>query len=203
MAKVVKHAWTHRPRSQGGTDPIEVSGGPVSAYADAGGLQSRTLPADVSPFTNEQMWMSPGAPFSPSGGNPASFDYIMIEQDGWYRADFYVYWSTDFGASTFPLIRPGCLVDGSPDFLSVFFSDPAFWPGYDNTQSWIGGEQFTAAEMDHHSLEATVYFNLSFPVVGLSTFGIGNTFDSTFSGTKTIGGYFTVVRLGDYMEQAT
>jgi hypothetical protein len=25
MADVVKHAWTHRPRAQGGTDPIEVS----------------------------------------------------------------------------------------------------------------------------------------------------------------------------------
>jgi hypothetical protein len=27
MPRVVKHAWTHRPRSQGGTDPIEVGGG--------------------------------------------------------------------------------------------------------------------------------------------------------------------------------
>jgi hypothetical protein len=203
MADVVKHAWTHRPRSQGGTDPIPVSGGPVSAYADAGGLQSRTIPADVSPLTNEQMWMTPGGPYEPDSGNPASFNYIMINQNGWYRADFYIYWSTDFTGGTFPIIRPGCVIDGSPDFLSVAFDDPAFWPGYDNTQSWIGGEQFTAAEMDHHSLEATVYFNLSFAVSGFTTFGISNTLDTTFVGSKNIGGYFTVVRLGDYMEAVT
>lgn len=34
MAKVVKHAWTHRPRAQGGTDPldIEIPGGIVSHF---------------------------------------------------------------------------------------------------------------------------------------------------------------------------
>jgi hypothetical protein len=154
---------------------MEVSGGPMSAYADAGGLQSRTIPADVSPLTNEQLWMTPGGPYEPDSGNPASFNYIMINQNGWYRADFYVYWSTDFTGGTFPIIRPGCVIDGSPDFLSVAFDDPAFWPGYDNTQSWIGGEQF----------------------------GISNTLDTTFVGSKNIGGYFTVVRLGDYMEAVT
>lgn len=171
-----------------------------SAFADANGLQTRTVPADVNPLRNEQLWMTPGGPYEPDTGDATSFDYLMVLDDGWYRADFYIYWSTDFGPATFPRIRPGLVADGAEDFFDAYWNDPQFWPGYDDNKSWIGGEQFTAAEQDHHSLEATVFFNLSFAMAGLTTFGIGNTLDSTFSGSKDIGGYMTIERISDYME---
>lgn len=200
MPDVPKHAWTHRPRAQGGTDPIAESL-PVSALGTSS-LTSRTLDGN-DPIPNELLWITPGGPFAPEGGDPSNYVNIMITEDGFYRASFYVYWSTDFGASTFPFIEPGCVIDTVQDNLVTFESLPSFGPVWDNTQSWIGGEQFTAAEMDHHSVYAEVMFNLSFAAAGISTFGVSNVLRSSFSGSKTVGGKLCVTRLGDYLEAVT
>lgn len=194
------HGWTHRPKALGGVDPIEIPAAlPVSALGTSG-LTSYTLDGNDI-IGNTLLWQTPGGPYSPQGGDPSDYDNIMIAEDGFYRASFYVYWSSDFGGGSLPYIEPGCVVDGSQDSLVAFESLPFFGPVWDNTQSWIGGEQLDSAEMDHHSVYAEVTFNLSFSVAGISTFGVSNVLRSSFSGSKDVGGKLCVTRLGDYLEE--
>ena len=165
-------------------------------------LTSRTLDGN-DPIPNELLWMTPGAPYAPEDGDPTDFVNIMITESGCYRGEFYVYWSTDFGASTFPFIEPGCVIDGVQDNLVSFESLPFAGPIWDNTQSWIGGEQFIASEQDHHSVYASVIFNFDFTIAGISSFGISNVLRSSFAGAKTVGAKLAVYRLSDYLEEVT
>lgn len=182
-----------RPSPVGGAAQIN-----YCAIATAG-LTSLTLDGN-DPISNDSLWMTPGAPYDAEGGDPTDFVNIMITESGCYRGEFYVYWSTDFTAATFPFIEPGCVIDSVQDSLVNTESLPFFGPVWDNTQSWIGGEQFTAAEMDHHSVHASVIFNFDFTVAGISTFGISNVLRSSFAGAKTVGAKLAVYRISDYME---
>jgi hypothetical protein len=87
MPDVVKHGWTHRPRAQGGTDPIEVPSdlkwATVTQFADtivkAGGYyrpRFRTLATnDTGIYGNSTVTSD-------------RFDYLTINEGGYYIAHF-------------------------------------------------------------------------------------------------------------------
>lgn len=199
MPDVVKHAWTHRPRSQGGTDPIEfeaTGGGEtnITALATTGLVSKSVTGTDPIDFT--AFFRTPGSGYTTDTGDSSDFNYIMLPEEGFYLADFSVFWSTDFGSSTFPYIEPTAVIAGTPTVL-VGGGVPEQW---DSTQGWIGGEQFTTAEMDHHQLVARFWFQYTFAQYDPS-FGIGTQIRSSFSGTKTIAGKVAVTRLCDALEE--
>lgn len=122
--------------------------------------------------------------------------YITISEEGWWLYKAVIYWDTDWTAGDFPYIEPSCLLGGFPDVLVNAVS--VVW---DDTQGIIYGEQFTAAESDHHSLAATVLFNFSAADVGQSTLPIGVNIRSSASRTKNFGGHVTLTRLNDVLTE--
>lgn len=89
MAKVVKHAWTHRPRSQGGTDPIEVSGGFTPSWALA--VQNVESIAKSGGFYRPRfkyLTTSNTAHFDNSTVSTGRFSYLDIVEPGYYVAMF-------------------------------------------------------------------------------------------------------------------
>lgn len=163
-------------------------------------LHTQTL-SGTDIIAADEMWTnSADVTYSNDAGDPTT---IMILLSGLYYAKFMIYWSTDFGAGTFPFIEPGCTTDGTQDNLVALDNPPAFGPVWSNTQSWIGGEQFTAAELDHHSVVADVVFNFDFTAAGLSSFGINNVLRSGFAGNKSVAAELFVMRVSDYMEEYT
>jgi len=175
--------------------PTPTSAEPISALAKTG-LVSKTLGGN-DPVEFIQFWRTPGSGYEPDTGVPSDFVYILLPEDGWYQADFMIFWSTDFGASTFPFIEPSAVIAGTP--TTLLSSGIDVW---DNTQSWIGGEQFIAVEQDHHSLVATIWFNYLAADTDPS-FGIGVNIRSSFAGSKSVGGQVAVTRLGAALEEIT
>lgn len=167
----------------------------MSAIARSAGLQSKTL-TGTDPVEFTSLWATPGAGYTPYLGNPASYEYIMLPGEGMYHAVFMIYWSTDFGASTFPFIEPSTIIGGTPGALS---GDAEV--AWDNTQGWIGGEQFIASEQDHHSLVAEIWF--SFSTAYVPAMGIGVNIRSGFAGTKSVGGAVAVTRMGEPLVEVT
>lgn len=197
MSLPAHHAWTHRPKALGGTDPLEIAAaGPVSAIARSAGLVSVTL-TGTDPINFVELARSPGSGYAPDTADPTNFEYILLPEDGFYMADFNVYWGTDFGASTFPFVEPSAVIAGTPTNLvtAVEFE-------WNNTQGWIGGEQFDAGELAHQQLVATVWFSYT-AAYSDPAFGIGVNMRSSFAGAKTVGGSVAVTRLGDALELVT
>lgn len=199
MPDLPKHAWTHRPRSQGGTDPIEVSsGGPVSAVAHSDVVSTAHSAFTRIEFT--QLFISPGSGYAPEGGDPSSYEYVMLPGDGFYMADFQVQVGTNlFDAGEFPRIEASCILSGSPDVL-VSTIGPESW----NSESgWIGGEQLTTDEMAHRQWVSTFWFNYTEFELGPSM-GLGVSIRSTGgSETLMLGGTVAVTWLGDALEEVT
>lgn len=86
MPDVVKHAWTHRPRSQGGTDPIQELHWAHAYNQDVGG-QTVTATTELE-FSNCRgvgiyQVAEPGNTFSVDPADPAG---VLISQPGIYMA---------------------------------------------------------------------------------------------------------------------
>lgn len=192
----VPYARHGRRHASGGEDPIPgLGGGPISALGIAGARsQSATgnLPLDFDDiYTND-------ASFGYEVVTSGRARYITISQEGWYRYDAHIFWDTDWGATDFPYIESSCYVLGSPDTLATAAAE--FWSG---EGGWIGGEQFTAAEADHHQLISTMYFNFTAADFGDSVIGIGVNVRSSGSATKNFGGGVALTRLGDTLTPLT
>lgn len=196
MPKTVKHGWTHRPRSEGGTDPIEVAaGGPISALGRAG-TQSLSATGNLA-LTFSSVYANDPS-FGVSGVSGGRATYITISEPGFYMYDGLVFWDTDWTVGDFPYVEPSASVGGSPTTLIGVSSID-----WDDTQGIIYGQQFTAAEMDHHSLAATVYFNFDPVAVGFATIGVGINMRSSATRTKNFGAHIVLTRLGDILEAVT
>lgn len=193
MAGPDYHGWTHRPKADGGTDPIPTASYvPPTAIATKG-LGNVTLTGyDILTFTS--MYATPGGHYTPHGGNPASFQYVDLTAEGCYQADFVVFWSTIFTASTFPYIEAQCQIGGSGG-NTLAASVSALW-GFNTEEGWIAGEQFDAGELAHHSLYSRFVFNYTVADFDPS-FGLGVAVRHSATGTKSLGGQIAVTRLGD------
>jgi hypothetical protein len=201
MPDVVKHAWTHRPRAQGGTDPIEIptGTGPISATA-ASPLTTYTH-AGLTRVDFTTLYRTAGSGYAPQGGDPTDFQFINLPEDGFYLADFVVFWDEgdEFDPSDNPHIVATCHFAGTPDQLVASVGAEA----WDNEQGWIGGEQISADELNHNALVSRFWFNYT-AVDFDPSFGIGvSLLSGVGSRSMDIGGKVAVTRLGDALEEAT
>lgn len=91
MSNVPYHAWTHRPKAQGGTDPIQV---PSASYARASRIWPAddalelTTPGTLTPIPFTQMWTNNTAVFGKDDGTFLLDDSgIRPKVAGLYKAE--------------------------------------------------------------------------------------------------------------------
>lgn len=125
--------------------------------------------------------------------------YLTIGEEGFYKASFYITWNSDWSVGDQPYIEPSCKLGGVNSPL-VGLGTAAYW---DDTQQIVYGEQFTTAELDHHQLAATVWFDYTVADTGENPLGIGVNIRSSLSATKNFGAGLVVVRLGDNVSAVT
>ena len=195
MPDVVQHAWTHRPRSEGGTDPIEVTAGSTGlpTAVGFGGITTRNL-NEMCAFSSIGWAAEHDDVFGYDVVSGSTAKYITFPP-GTYRSEAVVFWSTDFGGGTFPFINQYAWfpVDASENQLSSL----SMGPGLDDEQGIIYGQQFTTTEQDHHALASTHVFSweesdFTEPIIGL---GVGLYASGT---TKAWGASIAITQLSPY-----
>lgn len=126
MPDVSKHAWTHRPRSQGGTDPVPFVGDRVWASA-SGSNKTYTPSGGKYRPTFDHAYCHPDATsdFAVSTPSVGRSSWLEILNPGYYRCSFYVIqnsaatWSTAGETFLQPLFESGGLEASFQDNLGV------------------------------------------------------------------------------------
>lgn len=139
MPDVVKHGWTHRPRSQGGTDPIEVASGsdPIWAAATSGPVSCSDV-ANVYQLTFSSVYESPNASgaFEAADVTAGRADWLQLNEPGFYEAHFNIQKAGGFpdtnGGFIYPIFELSGGVAGFTGNLGApFFEGSLFSPaGY-------------------------------------------------------------------------
>lgn len=178
-------------RPQGGTAPAA-----ITALGQAGS-RSQSISGGVLPIYFDFFYRN-----DPSFGYEQVVSsrarYITISADGYYMAQFAIWWDTDFTAGDQPYLKPMAYIGGFDS--SLIPSASAVWDqGFDS----INGQQFTAAEMDHHLIHTTVWFNFSAAEFAEPDIGIGMQLEAAVSRTKNFGGQVVITRMGDVQTQVT
>lgn len=89
MPDVVKHAWTHRPRAQGGTDPIEAGTSFMPSWATASRLANSVSFASNFYRPRLDYLVTNDTDCFELVGNSANLsDYVRINKDGLYHCWF-------------------------------------------------------------------------------------------------------------------
>jgi hypothetical protein len=134
------HGWTHRPASEGGTDPIPVTAGGLTwahAFASA---QTITPSSGDYFFSWDGLWASDSTTFEVVDLTAGRGDYVQINTAGYYIIRFNAggtsVWDNAFYTKITPMMEisgsPADLVPqlGNPDFsLNQFNSDSEMFDG--------------------------------------------------------------------------
>lgn len=197
------HGWTHRPKSEGGTDPIPglSSSGPISlpvAFGFAGQL-SRT-------------------------GTVIQVDFNSISWNDDTVFNFAKVTAGTPNVARYVTVTPGTyVVKAEVDFASAFTQNTSiqitcYFPSLDSSdllantvgvdsftieQSGIWNEQKTTDEKAHLSLHDEYVFSWTTAGLGEDTLGLGVQLTLASSATKNIGGGLAVIRLGDAATEQT
>lgn len=200
MPDVVKHAWTHRPRAQGGTDPIEVEASATPSAVMLDGFTSRT--------TGSKLYMTFGlfyrnaaasGVFGYSNVTGSKAKFLTISENGIYVAWGNMGWNSDFTAGDQPRIVFSTNQLGADGDLV-----PGLDVTYNEEQSGIWNEQISADDMDHHTLRTMAMFNVDLSLWGETPMKIGLALYSNNSRTKSFFGQMGIYRVTtDLMAQVT
>lgn len=199
------------PAPSEGQIAVEASGNALKYYANQqwrtlrGGLPSAMLlEGQNSRASGVLLNMTYGSfyrndtSFSYSDVTGGKAQYMTLSEEGLYRGEFIFHWDTDWTAGDYPFMEPAAKQGGANTALTSTISIYS-----EDTDLYIGAEQITAAEMDHHLIKATVYWVFTVANFGESTMAVGCNLRATNSRTKNFGSSVTVVRLGDALSQVT
>lgn len=196
MPDVVKHAWTHRPRAQGGTDPIESDS--VVPVGMMNGFESSIATGSKLYFPMNTFYTNDSTVYGYADVTSSKAKFMTISAPGVYRAAGYIGWtnaSADF------------VVGDNPHFVFstqnvAFGTDGDLIPGlneYHSTDSSaidaIWNVQREAAGVDYHSLGGEVIFNFSEANYGETPLHIGVALYSDNSRTKAFFASLAVFRV--------
>lgn len=184
------------PLGEGGSSPAPPSAVSLPSALGSASSRSQTCAGSLPIEFDFVYWNDPS--FAYEGVTAGRARYLTITTEGWYLGKFSIFWDTDFTVGDFPFIEPSCFIGGFADVLVNSFA-----PNWNDTQGIIYGEQFTAAEMDHHSLAATVLFQFTAAGVGDASPGIGVNVRAGGGRTKNFGGQVALTYLGDTLAQQT
>lgn len=148
------HGWTHRPKAQGGTDPVDfpAAGGTwATAYGAAAGIVNDSNDYFVPIL---QMWTNDTAGYEPGGVSGGEADWLQINTQGFYRAEFSITIQPgEFESVHIPRITPIFSLGGTPAGIQANMG-PADFPG----------NRFTsmAEQLDGHDEHSMLYSMINF-----------------------------------------
>lgn len=91
------HGWTHRPKAQGGTDPIEIPGSDLPGF-HAHLTTSHTLTTANDTVLLFDEWTMDGAAgefFNEGALSGGRLEGFRLVQEGWYSLNCWIDWSTN------------------------------------------------------------------------------------------------------------
>ena len=172
MPDVPKHAWTHRPKAQGGTDPIPTEVAPTPVGIMLSGQTSRTTSSKLY-IPMDLFWTNNTAVFGYADVTAAAAKFMTISEPGVYRA---------VGHIGTPTGSPFTVGDNPQFVFSTEFGgvDGDLVPGlneyYDDCSTSVEGiwnSLFTAEAIEHRGMRGEVIFNFSEANWGESPIKIG------------------------------
>lgn len=118
MSGIPYHAWTHRPKAEGGTDPLPTMGAYDSALAYDAGVDGLTSVnnATLTTVTFDNLYVSIGATafqinVAPAPATSAPF---KILKDGWFFVGFNFEYAATFTDVRFFQVLAGSGIDTRP-----------------------------------------------------------------------------------------
>ena len=130
MPDVVKHGWTHRPRSEGGTDPIAIDSGMKWAVASASPMTSSDV-TNTYRLTFDGLYSNDATAFEPATVVAGRAHWVQLNEPGYYVAKFAIYNAAAFASPGAGFVEP-LFESGSPawiqanqgvaDFSGILFS---------------------------------------------------------------------------------
>jgi len=205
MPDVVKHAWTHRPKAQGGTDPIEITvtgGGGLPVANMSEGENSRTTGSKLK-MTYGQMWTNDTAVFGYSNVTSGKAKYMTLKEDGVYRAVFQLGWvnTFEFTLGDNPSIAPATEQSGVDGDLVPALDDYFDTAGAEGV--W-NSQRSTEMVNNYHVLTCEVVFSFIASMFGETPMKVGCSLYTDNSRTADFKSQISVVRLSpDVMSEVT
>lgn len=202
MPDVPKHAWTHRPKAQGGTDPIAFP--QLKSASMISGLRSMTLSAgSFGELTFAPLWSNdPSFGYLEVSGSAPNkrAKYIEISEEGFYLVQVQVSWTSAFTAAQSPFIEATIFAPSVPSMGYLINSITG--EGWQDGGNPAYGSQLSSDDVLHSQMVQTVWFNFSKVDQGEDTIGIGVGLGISSTGggfTKNIAGGVVVTRMGDLL----
>lgn len=196
------HGWTHRPKAQGGTDPIEVPSIKTAIFSE--GLRTMSITGGSTVDMDFRSLYSNDPSFgylSTFGTSPKRARYIEVTEEGLYfvQGTVYISESTLFSGTDAPYIE---LTLWYPSLASRDFLINSVGPeSWNDGQSPIYGEMFVASEYAHQQMVETAWFNFDKAWFGETSMGIGVCIGASNSVTKGLAGMVQVSRMGDLLTE--
>lgn len=136
------HGWTHRPKSEGGTDPIPgLSAGFTPLWATAQMFNKTIADAgDTYDLLFDKLFSNSATAFEAANVGTGEYEYVQINEPG-----FYLYWSQLYASSVLPddsWAEPAFDLNGSRAAMVGNLSIPDVSPHWQTILSTI---QFNAA----------------------------------------------------------
>lgn len=152
MPDVDYHGWTHRPKSQGGTDPIEM---PTSTWATFYGAAASITHIDNDYYVPiNAMHTNDTAGYELAGISGTEADWLQINTPGFYTAEFLITVSGGLMLSAHvPRVEPIFSLGGTPSSMPNNLANADFV-----------GTRFTAVDqqLSGHDEHSSLWYRIAF-----------------------------------------
>lgn len=126
MPDVPKHAWTHRPRSQGGTDPLVIEAGDMKWCTTFASAQSITPVSGDFFFGHTDLYTNDTGAFSLVDVTAGRAFYLQLSLPGYYTCKFTAGQASAWDNSFYTTITPMFEFVGTDADLIVNSGDADF-----------------------------------------------------------------------------
>jgi hypothetical protein len=126
MPDVVKHGWTHRPRSEGGTDPIPAAAGGLKWCTTFASAASITPSSGDYFFTHTDLYTNDTAAFEFADISAGRATWLQINTYGYYTCKFTASQATNWDNAFYTTITPMFEFVSTPADLIVNSGDADF-----------------------------------------------------------------------------
>lgn len=195
-------AYHGRTHAVGGTDPIDFPSLKTAIFSE--GLRTMSITGGSTTAMDFRSLYSNDASFGylgTFGSSPVRARYIEITEEGLYfvQGTVYISESTLFSGTDNPYIE---LTLYYPSIASVDFLINSVGPeSWNDGQSPIYGEMFTASEYAHQQMVESAWFNFDKTWFGETSMGVGVCVGSSNTVSKGLAGMLQVTRMGELLTE--
>lgn len=201
MPDVPKHAWTHRPKALGGTDPIEIPGGAKWAYAQYSNethsiVSSRIRLRLHRLFTNapDLYTLEDQSEDTIRLGTNSWADYLGIGENGVYEVAMMASMTTRNVFDGFDTDLEPIWDNGAGDVDIIAASNIVFW----TNRIAANAEWRATPEWDHSNLWLRMICQFNNVAEGVSLpFKIAMRIETAMTGSAAVGAHIWVNRISE------